>query len=130
MRISDWSSDVCSSDLPLRPEPSLALGTSEVTLLELTGAYAGIAADAKRVEPYGIRRIRGPGQTLYRHTAEPDRSGLPWKREAMLDLLINTVRNGTGKAAAFGRPAAGKTGTSPDYRAAWFLGFTAARTEE
>src|SRR3546814_15405985 len=84
-------------DSPLRPEPSLALGTSEVTLLELTGAYAGIAADAKRVEPYGIRRIRGPGQTLYRHTAEPDRSGLPGKREAMIDPLLNTVQNGTGK---------------------------------
>src|SRR3546814_7508421 len=112
-------------DSPLRPEPSLALGTSGVTLLELTGAYASIAADAKRVEPYGIRRIRGPGQTLYSHTAKPDRSGLPWKREEILDLLVNTVQNGTGRAAAFGRPAAGKTGTSQDYRDAWFIGFTA-----
>ncbi len=110
----------------LRPTPSLALGSFEVTLLELTGAYAAIAADVKRIEPYGIREIRGRGRTLYQHKA-PDRRRrgvLPWKRDAMVDMLMETVQTGTGRAAAFGRPAAGKTGTSQENRDGWFIGFT------
>ncbi len=110
----------------LRPTPSLALGSFEVTLLELTGAYAAIAADVKRIEPYGIREIRGRGRTLYQHKAldRRKRGVLPWKRDAMVDMLMEAVQTGTGRAAAFGRPAAGKTGTSQDNRDGWFIGFT------
>lgn len=113
-----------SSDI--KPTPSLALGSFEVTLLELTAAYAAIAADVKRVEPYAIREIRGRGRTLYEHRipASNKRGVLPWKRDAMVDMLMATVQSGTGRAAAFGRPAAGKTGTSEDNRDGWFIGFT------
>lgn len=110
----------------IRPAPSMPLGSFETTLLEMTGAYAAIAADVKRVEPYGIREIRGRGRTLY--TYSPPRGAsrgiLPWKRNQMLDMLVATVKEGTGRAADFGRPAAGKTGTSEGNRDGWFIGFT------
>jgi len=110
----------------LRPTPSLALGSFETTLLELTGAYAAIAADVKRVEPYAIREIRGRGRTLYEHqpASGRDRGTIPWKRDAMVDMLMAAVQTGTGRASAFGRPSAGKTGTSEDNRDGWFIGFT------
>ena len=110
----------------LRATASLPLGSFEVTLLELTGAYAAIAADVKRVEPYGIREVRGRGRTLYRYSPPPgsNRGVLPWKRDQMLDMLMATVSLGTGRAANIGRPVAGKTGTSEDNRDGWFIGFT------
>ena len=117
---------VLGIDSDLRPTPSLALGSFETTLLELTGAYAAIAADVKRVEPYVIREIRGRGRTLFEHRA-PAGSGkgaIPWKRDAMVDMLMATVQTGTGRAAAFGKPSAGKTGTSEDNRDGWYIGFT------
>jgi membrane peptidoglycan carboxypeptidase len=110
----------------IRPSPSMPLGSYEVTLLEMTGAYAAIAADVKRVEPYAIREIRGRGRTLYRYSPPPgaSRGILPWKREEMLEMLMAAVKQGTGRAADIGRPAAGKTGTSEDNRDGWFIGFT------
>jgi 1A family penicillin-binding protein len=110
----------------IRPTPSMALGSFETTLLEMTGAYAAIAADVKRVEPYAVRDIRGRGRTLYRHTPPPGatRGVIPWKRDEMVDMLTATVKQGTGKAADIGRPVAGKTGTSEDNRDGWFIGFT------
>jgi penicillin-binding protein 1A len=115
-------------DSPLKSHPSLALGASEVTLMEMTGAYAAMAADVKRVRPYAIRSIRGNGSALYRHRGRHIRQSeamLPWRRNEMLDLLIATVDNGTGRAARMSAPVAGKTGTTQDYRDAWYIGFTA-----
>lgn len=113
-------------DSVIRPTPSMPLGSFETTLIEMTGAYAAIAADAKRIEPYAIREIRGRGRTLYTYTPPTGakRGIMPWKREEMVDMLIATVKEGTGRAADFGRPAAGKTGTSEDSRDGWFIGFT------
>ena len=113
---------------PLTPHPSLALGASEVTVMEMAAAYAAMAADVKRVVPFGIRSIRGESRRLYEHHAAkiPQRdAALPWHRAEMLDLLIAAVESGTGKAAKLSAPVAGKTGTTQDYRDAWFIGFTA-----
>jgi len=112
----------------LKAHPSLALGTSEVTLMEMTAAYAAMAADVKKISPFGVRAIRGTGRQLYKHrvTKTPrSQATLPWKRDEMIDLLVNTVDHGTGKAARLSAPVAGKTGTTQDYRDAWFIGFTA-----
>jgi 1A family penicillin-binding protein len=112
---------------PLKSQPSLALGTSEVTLMEMAAAYGAIAADVKKVAPFGIRSVRGQSRKLYEHKpvqiSQRD-AALPWKRAEMLDLLITTVDRGTGKAARMPSPVAGKTGTTQDYRDAWFVGFT------
>jgi penicillin-binding protein 1A len=108
---------------PMAPHPSLALGASEVTLLEVTAAFAAVNAGVARVQPYGIRRIVGPGAAF--HAREAARPAAPtWPRDAMLDLLSAVVRSGTGKAAALDMPTFGKTGTTQESRDAWFVGFT------
>ena len=111
----------------LDPVPSLALGTSDVTPLELTGAYASFATLGHRVQPYMVREIRSSdGTVLYRRppTASPqvftEQNALE-----MNDLLYQVVQEGTGQAAMVpGHEVAGKTGTSADYRDAWFIGFS------
>jgi penicillin-binding protein 1A len=110
----------------LTPHPSLALGASEVTLLELTAAYAVLANGGYGVVPYGVREIRAGGTALYRSgaTRGPGRVIEPDVAATMSDLLASVVREGTGRAARLDRPAAGKTGTSQDFRDAWFIGYT------
>jgi len=95
-----------------------------VTLLDMTAAMDAIAADSKSIEPYTIRRIRTGGRApLYtRPDTVIERSG--WNRAALVRLLEGVINNGTGRAARLGRRAAGKTGTTQDYRDAWFVGFT------
>ncbi len=112
---------------PLRGHPSIALGTSEVSLVELTGAYASIANGGNGVLPHGILEIhdRG-GQVLYRR--QPDHLGrvVPAEQVNQLsNMLGGVIAGGTGKQARLKRPAAGKTGTSQDFRDAWFVGYTA-----
>ena len=111
----------------LEPSGAIALGASEVSLLELTGAYGAFANRGEAVWPYGIERIQDAGgQILYRRRGGgPGRVVAPAKVSAMTDLMRATVAWGSGKAADPGRPAAGKTGTSQDFRDAWFVGFTA-----
>jgi penicillin-binding protein 1A len=111
---------------PLRPDPSLALGTHEVTLLELTGAYAAVANGGEGVWPYGIEEIRdGSGRVLYRRRGDgPGRAVAPEQITGLNDLFTAVMAWGTGKAARIGRPAAGKTGTNQDNRDAWFVGYT------
>ncbi len=106
--------------------PSIALGTSEVTLLELTGAYAVFANYGNGVWPYGIAEIRGPGdEVLFRRSGGgPGRVVQPRIVDGMTNLMSAVVAWGSGKGANPNRPAAGKTGTSQDSRDAWFVGFT------
>ena len=111
----------------LRPDPSLALGVHEVTLLELAGAYAVVANGGMGVWPHGISEIRGTGgRVLYRRGGGgPGRVVEAGHIAILNDLLTAVVDWGTGKRAKLDRPAAGKTGTSQNYRDAWFLGYTA-----
>jgi len=111
---------------PLRPDPSLALGTHEVTLLELTGAYAAVANGGEGVWPYGIEEIRdGGGRVLYRRRGDgPGRAVAAEQIAGLNDLFTAVMAWGTGKTARIGRPAAGKTGTNQDNRDAWFVGYT------
>jgi penicillin-binding protein 1A len=105
---------------------SLALGTSEVNLLEMAGVYATFAHDGQRVEPYAITEIKDrDGHVLYRHTEpKPVQAAMPWHVAQLNSMLAEVIEYGTGKGARLDRPAAGKTGTSQDFRDAWFLGFT------
>jgi penicillin-binding protein 1A len=100
---------------PLREDDAtLALGTAETSLLELTGAYAAVASGKMPVHPYGRPRAT-PIATADMDTAE---------RAALYDLLGAVVEEGTGRAARLGQKAYGKTGTTQDYRDALFVGFT------
>jgi penicillin-binding protein 1A len=107
---------------PLAPIPSLALGTSEVSLLEMTAAYAAIAAGAYPVKPWGVAGLDAlPGKG-----GEPPSDAGVWKlREAeeMRELLSGVVNRGSGRAADLSIPTYGKTGTSQEHRDAWFIGF-------
>ena len=111
----------------LNLEPSLALGTSEVTLVELTSAYAAFANEGRGVWAHGIEEIRdATGTVLFRRTGDgPGRVVDPQAVERMNDLMTAVVGWGTGRGAALAHPAAGKTGTSQGFRDAWFVGFTA-----
>src|SRR5262245_19880395 len=111
------------ADLPA--VPSLALGSGEVTLLEMTRAFAAIAANAENIEPYAIRAIRNGDQVLFtRQKPQVQPASNQGARAALHDVLASVVREGTGRAARINGPAAGKTGTSQGYRDAWFVGFT------
>ncbi|MDD3371631.1 MAG: PBP1A family penicillin-binding protein [Alphaproteobacteria bacterium] len=116
---------------PLKRNAALALGASEVTPLELAAAYASIASGGRAIEPYAIAQIRTrSGKLIYRH---PDVRP-PQVKDAdavatLTDMMKDVLLYGTGKTAKLGtRPAAGKTGTTSDYRDAWFAGFTADYT--
>lgn len=113
----------------LQPNPSIALGTSEVSLLELTGAYAPFASGGYGATPYVIKRIRNSaGKTLYERTEKGPGAVVAASYVGMMNsMLRESVHSGTGtKAALKGWDVAGKTGTSQDYRDAWFVGYTAS----
>ncbi|WP_157219688.1 transglycosylase domain-containing protein [Flavisphingomonas formosensis] len=105
---------------PLNPDASIALGTSGVTLLELTSAYAAVAADAYPVRPRGLPDVQEGWFDRLRHRQH----GFGGDQIEMLrDLLSATVRQGTGRAARLDRQVFGKTGTTQDNRDAIFVGF-------
>jgi penicillin-binding protein 1A len=106
---------------------SLALGTGEVSLLELTATYAAVARRGRGVWPYGVRAILGrDGGVLYRRRGSGAGTAIaPEHAAALTGMMAAVIEGGTGRAAALDRPAAGKTGTSQDHRDAWFVGFTA-----
>ncbi|WP_200845101.1 transglycosylase domain-containing protein [Roseomonas sp. 18066] len=106
--------------------PSMALGTSGATLVEMTAAYGSVGF-GQRVEPWLIQEVRARDRALY--TRPTPREGTPpipaAVQQGMLDMMLATVRDGTGRAARLDRPVAGKTGTTQDSRDAWFIGLTA-----
>lgn len=112
---------------PLNAVPSLALGTSDVTPLEMTAAYGAFATLGRKVEPYLVREIRSTdGKVLYSRPAPASPQVFSQENGLeMNDLLYQVVHEGTGRAAAVpGHEVAGKTGTSSEYRDAWFIGFS------
>jgi penicillin-binding protein 1A len=105
--------------------PSLALGAGEVTPLEMTRAFAAIAADAESVEPYAIRAVRNGERVLFtRQKTQLQPASNSVARAGIHDLLASVVREGTGRAARISGPVEGKTGTSQNHKDAWFIGFT------
>jgi 1A family penicillin-binding protein len=109
----------------LQNNPSLALGTSEVTLLDLTSAYAAVRAGKAPVTPYGISSIKtahDADAVALDRPSEAQHSLGPYQAQ-LIGLLRGVVEHGTGRAAALDRFAAGKTGTTQDYKDAWFIGF-------
>ena len=106
--------------------PSIALGAAEVTLIELTAAYAAVANGGFGVWPHAIVEVGGNGDHgLYRRQGTgPGRVLSATTSRQMTALLQAVVTSGTGRAAQMDGFAAGKTGTSQDYRDAWFVGFS------
>src|SRR5579859_411311 len=111
----------------LQANASLALGTSEVPLVEMTAAYASFANGGKGVFAYGYPEVDGVrGDVLYQREGGGAGEVIqPGPLKQMTDLMVAVVQEGSGKGAALDRPSAGKTGTTQDYRDAWFIGFTA-----
>lgn len=110
---------------PLTAEPSLALGTSELNLLELTSAYSVVARGGLETKPYGIVEIQNSsGQILYRHMPGPDVRILDEEvAYTMHSMLQNVVATGTARSALMDFPVAGKTGTTQNYKDAVFVGY-------
>ncbi|HFB54822.1 MAG TPA: PBP1A family penicillin-binding protein [Hellea balneolensis] len=107
---------------------SIALGSSEVHLMDMVAAFMVFANEGEKQTPFIITKITDTSNTvLYSHkTVMPERVyALPYARQ-MTSILYDAIETGTGHGARLkGRQAAGKTGTSQDYRDAWFIGFTA-----
>jgi penicillin-binding protein 1A len=97
-----------------------------VTLLDLTAAYGVIANDGRAVRPYGIAAIVDRrGRTLYRRATPAPEELVDARTARRMDAMMQrVVQVGTGRAARLDRPAAGKTGTSSDFRDAWFIGYS------
>ncbi|MGP2493834.1 transglycosylase domain-containing protein [Mesorhizobium sp. PUT5] len=117
-------------DSPLQTNTSIALGTSEVTPLELTSAYVPFANGGYRPPLHFIRRITSAdGKLLYSFDGgSAPRVISPQVVGMMNSMMAGTVQSGTATKAAFGWPSAGKTGTSQNSRDAWFVGYTANLT--
>ena len=111
---------------PLLNSPSIALGTSEVNLLELTSAYNVLANNGNGIFVHGIRSIENTsGKLLFmREGSGPGKVLDSFVVSTMTKMMEQTITDGTGRKAKINRPAAGKTGTSQSLRDAWFIGFT------
>ncbi len=114
---------------PLAEGPALALGVSEASLIEMTGAYAAFASGGFDARPWAIRevRVRGDKDALMTGGQGPRRRVLDARVAGLVTgMMAEVVRSGTGTRAQLGaRPLAGKTGTTQAARDAWFVGFSA-----
>lgn len=111
---------------PVNTDPAMALGTTLVSPLEMTQAYAAFANGGHRVQAYGIERIRSGGQVIYQRRAARPVPVIANPALSELNRMMRTVlTSGTGgRAAVPGYDLAGKTGTTSDYRDAWFCGYS------
>ncbi len=111
----------------LEPDLSLALGSSGIPMIEMVSAYASIATGGLSVEPFGIVRIKDKeGKILYEYSSKGQHTQVisSYSVAELKEMMNSVVVNGTGQAANPGFFAAGKTGTSQEYRDAWFTGFS------
>jgi penicillin-binding protein 1A len=130
----------------VKPELAWALGAGETTLMRIAGAYGELVNGGKKLTPTILDRVQdGRGKTIYRHGENCDKClveewtgapppELPDTRETVMDpvlayqvtyMLKGVVDNGTGRSiSVLGRPLGGKTGTTNDYKDAWFMGFS------
>ena len=113
---------------PIPRHISISLGTPDLTLLELAGAYAGIASGGHRVTPRFYDLVTDTKGTVIadlRHLPQGPQVISPEVDYVMINLMKGVVQRGTARyALALGRPTAGKTGTSANYKDVWFNGFT------
>ena len=115
---------------PINTLPSMVLGTSDARVIDMTRAFAAVAAKGRSITPYGIIKVTTiEGDVMY--TAKPGNAIQlvePWIAASMTDLMQTAVATGTGRAANIGRPVAGKTGTTTSNKDGWFLGFSSGLT--
>ncbi|HSH58664.1 MAG TPA: transglycosylase domain-containing protein, partial [Acidimicrobiales bacterium] len=105
--------------------PSVVLGSGEVSPLEMASIYATLAAEGLRRPPVFIRSVVDDrGRVLLENAPAPERVLQPQVARTTTEVLRGVVERGTGRRAAIGRPVAGKTGTSQEWRDAWFAGYT------
>lgn len=108
----------------LEPGLALTLGASEVTLLEMTSAFGVFANSGIRVEPTAITKIESrDGVTLFKHSIIEKRVLDENIAAVMVDMMKGVLARGTGVRGNIGRPSAAKTGTSQEFKDAWFIGF-------
>jgi penicillin-binding protein 1B len=112
-----------------RPVLSIGLGTNEISLFDLSGVYATLQANGRRIRPHAVRFVTSPlGETVYEEASDDERALPARAAELTVHCLRNVVDFGTAyplkRRYGFTRPAAGKTGTTDEYRDAWFVGFT------
>ncbi|OGI04920.1 MAG: hypothetical protein A2Y25_00660 [Candidatus Melainabacteria bacterium GWF2_37_15] len=110
---------------PLEKDPTIALGSNGVKMVDMATAYGVLANGGIKVEPYGIEKVEtSNGKVIYLANNDYKRI-LDVKTVAyMVEMLKQVVKFGTGRASNIDRPSAGKTGTTDSYRDAWFVGFT------
>lgn len=108
----------------LQPNLTIALGSSEVTPVDMAHAFATYANGGRSVEPVLITQVRFNGKVIFQHTPLARQRVNPTTAFLLTQGLKSVLTEGTGRRARIGRPAAGKTGTSSRYRDAWFVGYT------
>ncbi len=116
---------------PINTDPAMALGTTNVTPLEMAEAYDALGNGGQKVEAYGVEQVRVVGgSVIYRHRPAPRPQVVNNPQLSQLDeMMRQVIATGTGTAAAIpGKDVAGKTGTTSDFKDAWFCGFTGGIT--
>ena len=109
----------------IKAVPSLTLGGSEVTPIEMAASYGIFASGGTYAEPYLVSRIRDlQGKVVWEHDRKSRRAMEQEEAGVINGILQRVVSEGTGKAANIGRPVAGKTGTTNESKDAWFVGYT------
>ncbi len=114
----------------INTSPSMVLGTSETRVIDMTRAFAQVAANGKSLSPYGISKVTTiDGEVIYKAKVQKSLQLVPdYVAGGMIDLMQTAVNTGSGVRAQIGRPVAGKTGTTSSNKDGWFIGFSSGLT--